>query len=102
MIRTGGSFLIIAFLIMLPVFWTGDSCCYAQQKGSQDQMKAPQEEKEPDKIAGAPQDVKERTGIWAFFIWIWISIVVLIFFLRLKIKEVDRLHRLRFFSAEKK
>jgi hypothetical protein len=102
MIRTGGSFLIIAFLLMLLVFWTGDSSCYARQIGSQGQMKAPQEEKEPDKIVAAPTDVKERTGIWAFFIWMWVSIFVLIFFLRLKIKEVDRLHRLRFFSVEKK
>jgi len=34
--------------------------------------------------------------------WMWIAIFVLIYILRLKIREVDRLLKLRFLSAKKK
>ena len=95
-------FLTIGFLVFLLIAWAGNTYCSAQLTETQGQLKTFQEEKEPEKIVVAPQDVKQRTGIWVFFIWMWISIIVLVFFLRLKIKEVDRLNALRFFSAEKK
>ncbi len=101
MMRIKASFLLAVFLFPLLLSWIGVSYCYAQQDMAKDQTSSPQEKQEPVKIVGAPQDAKQKTGIWVFVIWIWISIFVLIYFLRLKIKEVDRLYRLQFYSAKK-
>jgi hypothetical protein len=60
-----------------------------------------QEEKE-EKIIPSPQNIKESIGIYVFVAWMWIAIFVLIYILRLKIREVDRLLKLRFLSAKKK
>ncbi len=60
------------------------------------------QEEQEEKIIPSPQNIKEQTGIYVFVAWMWIAIVVLIYILRLKIKEVDRLHKLRFLSVKKK
>ena len=52
-------------------------------------------------IRPAPKDIKEAVGIYVFLGWIWISIFVLVFILRQKIKETDRIYRLKFFSSDK-
>ena len=52
-------------------------------------------------IVPGPTDIKQATAIYVFLGWIWLSIGILIFFLRLKIKEVDRLHGLGFFTKDK-
>ena len=101
MIKTRPSFFLAVFLFLLLLSWVGVAYCSSQQGEEQAVTEAPQEKQEPDKIVGAPQDAKQKTGIWVFVVWMWISVVVLIYFLRLKIKEVDRLYRLRFFSAKK-
>jgi cytochrome b6 len=56
---------------------------------------------EADKIIAAPENIKEGTAIYVFLGWMWLSVVVLVYFLRLKIKETDRLYRSKFFSPEK-
>ena len=56
---------------------------------------------ETDRIIPSPQNIKEGTAIYVFLGWVWVSVVVLIYFLRLKVKEVDRLYRSKFFSPEK-
>lgn len=94
-------FLVVSLFLIL-ILWAGRAYCPAYQNSAQEQVEIQQEKKEPEKVVGAPQDVKQRTGIWVFFIWMWISILVLVFFLRWKIKEADRLDRLRFFAKEKK
>jgi hypothetical protein len=81
--------------------WIGTPYYLAQQDAEQTVTSDPQEKDEPDKIVTAPQDAKQKTGIWVFVVWMWISILVLFYFLRLKIKEVDRLYSLRFYSAKK-
>jgi hypothetical protein len=53
-------------------------------------------------IHPGPQNIVEKIGIYVFLAWIWISIVVLTYFLRLKVKEADRLYELRFYDAHKK
>lgn len=60
-----------------------------------------QEKSEIETIVPGPKDVKQATAIYVFLGWIWLSIGILIFFIRLKIKEVDRLHRLGYFSEDK-
>jgi len=63
----------------------------------------PQRETEEgqDVIEPAPKDIKEAVGIYVFLGWFWLSIFVLIYILRQKIKEVDRIYRLKFFTSGK-
>jgi len=56
---------------------------------------------EVETIVPAATDINQATAIYVFLGWIWLSIGILIFFLRLKIKEVDRLHKLGYFSDDK-
>ena len=56
---------------------------------------------EADRLIPAPENIKEGTAIYVFLGWMWLSVAVLIYFLRLKIKEVDRLYWSKFFSPEK-
>jgi hypothetical protein len=51
-------------------------------------------------IIPSPKDIKEKTAIYVFVGWMWLSIIVLIFILKAKIREVDRLHRIKFFSNQ--
>jgi len=61
---------------------------------------AAQAKEESDKIVASPQNIKEETSIFVFVGWMWLCIFVLVFFLRLKIREADRLFRFKFFSDE--
>jgi hypothetical protein len=73
---------------------------WAQQS---EQSPEPQTETEETQevIEPAPKDIKEAIGISVFLGWMWLSIFVLIYILRQKIKEVDRIYRLKFFSSDK-
>jgi hypothetical protein len=73
---------------------------WAQQS---EQSLEPQTEPEDTQevIKPAPKDIKEAIGIYAFLGWMWLSIFVLLYILRQKIKEVDRICRLKFFSSDK-
>ena len=86
---------------MFLLAWIGAPYCPAQQDGEQAVTSDLPEKQEPEKIIGAPQDIKQKTGIWVFVVWMWVSILVLVYFLRWKIKEADRLYQLRYFSAKK-
>lgn len=69
-----------------------------------EQSPEPQTETEDTQevIKPAPKDIKEAIGIYVFLGWMWLSIFVLIYILLHKIKEADRIYRLKFFSSEKK
>ena len=95
------SLLLIVCFFLIFLAWAGASLCLGQEDAERSVQIDSQEEQAPEKIVGAPQDVKQKMGIWVFVGWMWISIVVLVYFLRLKIKEADRLYSLRFFSAKK-
>lgn len=73
---------------------------FAQQVNQEKTVTAQEEVSE--KIVPGPQGIKESTGIYVFIAWVWLAILVLIYFLRLKIKEVDRLLEIRFLSEKKK
>jgi hypothetical protein len=89
---------ILAGMICLSLFFCTSG--WAQQPepsaGSQTVTEETQEE-----IIPAPKDIKEAVGIYVFLGWIWISIFVLVYILRQKIKETDRIYRLKFFSSDK-
>jgi len=88
------------FLFVTLIAWGGISLSHPQQAAEKTESGAPQKEEAPDKIVGAPQNIKQKTGIWVFVAWIWVSVFVLIYFLRLKIAEADRLHRIRFYTIK--
>jgi len=62
---------------------------------------ASQMENSQEKVHPAPQNIKEKIGIYVFLGWVWLSILVLIYFLKLKIQEADRLYELDFYSDPK-
>ncbi len=92
-----------AFLLLL-VFFLAFFSSYdlALQDMPEEQSQAAQAEKEKEKIVPSPKNIKESTGLYVFVGWVWLAVFVLVFFLRLKIKEVDRLYRLGYFSNKKK
>jgi hypothetical protein len=90
--------LFLGFFFLL--FFTQSQ--FGQEAKPAEQSKALKPEKTPEKIIPSPANIKEATGIYVFLAWMWLSIIVLIYFLRLKIKEVDRLHMLGYFSEKKK
>lgn len=98
---TNRPFALFVLMLLLLVFWTGSPDLAARQVEGQTEAEAHQEETVPEKIVAAPQDIKQKTAILVFVAWMWVSVLVLVYFLRLKIKEADRLYRLRFFAAKK-
>ena len=48
---------------------------------------------EQDKPA-APRPAKERMAVYVILAWVWLSIAVLLAFLRLRVREADRVHRM--------
>ena len=77
-----------------------DTAMWAQQPEQNLKNQADPEETQ-DVIEPAPKDIKEAIGIFVFLGWMWLSIFVLIYILSQKIKEVDRVHRLKFFFSDK-
>ncbi len=58
-------------------------------------------EAQPEKIFAGPKDIKERIAVYVFLGWLWLSTAVLIYLLRLKIREIDRLHEFSYFTADR-
>ena len=89
---------ILAGMILLGLFLCLSGLAQQPEPSAETQT-APEETQE--EIKPAPKDIQEAVGIYLFLGWIWISIFVLIFILRQKIKETDRIYRLKFFSSDK-
>jgi hypothetical protein len=51
-------------------------------------------------IVPAFSGIKERTAVYVFYAWLWLSIVMLIYFLRLWIKEADRVYKAKYYEPE--
>jgi hypothetical protein len=49
-----------------------------------------------------PKSIKDRVAIWVFLAWVWGTTLVSIVFLRLKIKECDRLQAMAFHEASRR
>jgi hypothetical protein len=93
-----GLFLLVIFFLSFFILEFN----FAQQVTQEEQEEIIQAKEDQEKIIPSPQNIKESTGIYVFVAWMWIAIFVLIYILRLKIREVDRLLKLRFLSAKKK
>jgi hypothetical protein len=92
-----GIFLLVVFFV---IFLLG-GLSFAQEAAQKVQEEKTQVKENQQRIVPSPKNIKESTGIYVFLAWMWIAIAVLIYILRLKIREVDRLHELRFLSAKK-
>ncbi len=93
--------LHVIFLLAL-VFSIGQGEFIAGREApSLQQIQGDRIEDDVETIVPAPSGIKQATAIYVFLGWIWLSIGILIFFLRLKIKEVDRLYDLGYFSEDK-
>jgi hypothetical protein len=90
-------FLLIVFLHSFALL----KIDFAQQVVQEDKTGTDQEEVS-ERIVPGPQGIKESTSMYVFIAWMWLAILVLVYFLRLKIKEVDRLLEIRFLSDKKK
>lgn len=101
--RKKGSFFALFLLIVFCLASFALKYDYAQQSTPQAKDQATQtgEKKEPEKIIPSPKNIKESTAIYVFLVWMWVAVFVLIYILRLKIKEVDRLNKIKFFSAKR-
>ncbi len=93
--------LVLTVTLLLLLVSLGPPSGLAQEVVEKSQADTSQTEPESEKVIASPQSIKEETGIFVFIAWMWLSIFVLLFFLRLKIKEADRLYRIEFFSREK-
>ncbi len=79
----------------------GLSYGFSEQVVSEEKKSEIQKQEAQEKIIPSAKNIKEKTAIYVFLGWVWLSILVLIYFLRLKIKEVDRLQLFKFFTNEK-
>lgn len=101
LMRTGKVRLLILFVFLACSFFLSASSL-AQQATPPAKAQAAQAKAQPEKIVAAFQNIKESSRTYVFLGWMWVSIGVLIYFLRLKIKEADRLYEVKFFSRDKK
>jgi hypothetical protein len=51
-------------------------------------------------IVPAFSGIKEKTAVYVFYAWLWLSIVILIYFLRLWVKEADRVYKAKYYEPE--
>jgi hypothetical protein len=58
------------------------------------------EVKRTEPIVPAYSDIKQRTAVIVFFVWLWFSIAVLAYFLRQWIKEADRVYKAKYYEPE--
>jgi len=58
------------------------------------------EEKRTEEIVPAYSDIKQRSAVIVFYVWLWLSIAVLAYFLRLWIKEADRVYKAKYYEPE--
>ena len=92
----------VVLLFCLSILFCLISSGYGQQALEPPQkVETVEKEPGPQKIVPAPQNPREKTGIFVFLAWVWLVILVLSYFLRLKIKELDRLYHLDFFPGTK-
>lgn len=56
---------------------------------------------EPQILYPAYSSLKEKTAVLVFLVWLWIIVGILVWLLRMKIREADRIHGLKFYPAAK-
>lgn len=101
-VKKRAAFFLFAIFLLAAVFSFGqDEVSADMAVSSFQQSPKDQTDEESKTVVPGAADIQQATSIYVFLGWIWLSIGILIFFLRLKIKEVDRLHGLGYFSENK-
>ncbi len=62
---------------------------------------AMREEAPEEVLHSGPKDFKERWSIYVFVAWMWFSIAVLVYFIKLHIREADRVLDLDYYGLKK-
>jgi hypothetical protein len=93
---------VFIFLVVFCVSFSLASFGFGSQVSPPAKGQEVQAKPQPEKIVGAPGNIKQRTAVYVFLGWMWGSIAVLVYFLRLKIKEADRLYYAGYFLPDKK
>ncbi len=91
--------LFILLLLLTAVFCAGS--LFSFQVESENAESGDLAEQTQEKIVPGAKNIKESAGIYIFLGWMWLSILVLVYFFKLKVKEVDRLHHLKYYSSKK-
>jgi hypothetical protein len=58
------------------------------------------QEKRTEPVVPAYSDIKQRSAVFVFYVWLWFSIAVLVYFLRQWIKEADRVYKAKYYEPE--
>jgi hypothetical protein len=58
------------------------------------------EEKRTELVVPAYSDIRQRSAVIVFYVWLWFSIAILIYFLRQWIKEADRVYKAKYYEPE--
>ena len=96
--RTGFLYLLLFVVLFFSSGWTGLG--ENPQDPVSDKARIEKTEAAEDTIVPGPENIKQKIALYVFVTWLWINIGVCLFFLRLKIKEADRLHSLDYFSED--
>ena len=93
--------LTLALALLMPVLLRAASPQAAPQAApakTTAKVKAPPA---PEIIHPAFADLKEKTAVLVFLVWLWIIVGILVWLLRMKIREADRVHALKFYPDPK-
>jgi hypothetical protein len=93
--------LTLALAVVLPALLSAASPQAAPQAApakSAAKIKAPPT---PEIIHPAFASLKEKTAVLVFLAWLWLIVGILVWLLRMKIREADRVHGLKFYPAPK-
>jgi hypothetical protein len=90
----GSALLALAFgAVLVPL------AGLAFQAAPKSVAKAPAVEGKPEEVHSALVSPREKNAAPAFLAWTWLTIGVLLYFLRLKIREADRVFRTGLYGA---
>jgi len=95
LIRRSIPLIIVLIMILAPILASGISKQEAQKPAPQTSS----EKDKPAELKAGPKNIKEKTAVFVFLAWTWLLVGMLVYFIRLKIKEADRVHEIRFYSA---
>jgi len=87
-------FLLFLFAVLILLAGPGSAARPQQET----EIPGSKVEAEAARVSSGPANIKEKTGVIVFVVWVWAVIVVLGFVLREKAREADRLHELKFDS----
>ena len=58
-------------------------------------------EAKAETIQPAPKNIKEKSAVYVFLVWLWLTIGSLIYVFALKIREADRIFSLHYYQPRK-